>query len=417
LAAIRRGKAQRRAVRSPGDFLEWGRSIVSRTVAEVFRVFLKLGCLSFGGPVAHIGYFHDEFVKKRAWVSAATYAEIVALCQFLPGPASSQVGMTLGLMRANLPGALAAWAGFTLPSALLMIAFAYGVAAMGDLAQAPWLHGLKLAAVAVVAQALVTMARSLCPDVPRALFAVLAAALALAAPTAPGQIVAIVLGGLAGWAVLRTPASGAPPALPFAVSRRTGGIMLGIFFTLLLALPLFSAGDGLGVRLFDSFYRAGALVFGGGHVVLPLLQSEVVASGWVGADVFLAGYGAAQAVPGPLFTFAGYVGAATGLGVWGGVLCLIAIFLPSFLLVVGVLPFWDGLRRRPSAQAALKGVNAAVVGLLAAAFYDPVCTAAITSATDVAIAAILFVLLTWRRLPSWLIVILGAAASSTAALI
>ncbi|MGE3474369.1 MAG: chromate efflux transporter [Rhodospirillaceae bacterium] len=383
---------------------------------EVFLVFLKLGLTSFGGPVAHLGYFNDAFVARRKWLNAAAYAEIVALCQFLPGPASSQTGMMIGLSRARLPGALAAWLGFTLPSAVLLAGFAYGAATLGDLTNAPWLHGLKIAAVAVVAQAIIGMSRSLCPDLPRILFAVLAAVLAIFMPTAAGQVGAIILGGLFGLLILKPAPGAALPDLPTALSKPASIAALMLFFALLAALPLAAASDGLLLRLFDSFYRSGALVFGGGHVVLPLLQREVIPPGLIDPEMFLAGYGAAQAVPGPLFTFAAFLGAAIAGG-WGALVCTLAIFLPSFLLIIGVLPFWNSLRRRTGARAALQGINAAVVGLLAAAFATLIVPTGITRGIDAGIAVALLVLLVVVRVPSWLIVALGAAASAAAALV
>ena len=383
-----------------------------KALSEVFIAFLKLGFTSFGGPVAHLGYLRTEFVERRRWLDEATYADVVALCQFLPGPASSQVGMTLGILRAGLPGALAAWIGFTMPSAVALILFAYGVAGLGDLKHAAWLHGLKIVAVAVVAQAVWGMACNLCPDRPRVTLAAGAALLALAVPSAYGQVAAIVLGGLIGWRLLDggQGQSDLPIAVPFGHGLSIGALLA--FVILLFGLPLLVAGTGNHViALLDSFYRSGSLVFGGGHVVLPLLQKEVVPPGWVGNDLFLAGYGAAQAVPGPLFTFAAYLGAVMGPspnGWLGGLICLAAIFLPSFLLLVGVLPFWEGLRRRPAVQSVLKGVNAAVVGLLLAALYTPVWTSAIFGPTDFAVGLVAFILLVFWRVPPWLVVILGA---------
>ena len=380
--------------------------------AEVLRVSLRLGLTSFGGPVAHLGYFRDEYVVRRKWLDEATYADLVALCQFLPGPASSQVGIAIGQLRAGALGALAAWTGFTLPSAIALVLFGYGVDSFGGALGAGWLHGLKVVAVAVVAQAVLGMMRNLAPDRERATLAVVAAAIVLAFPNAFGQIGAIVLGGVTGIVLLRgaTPADGA--TLPVTVSRRTGAFLLALFVILLVGLPLVAAAvPSQSVKLLDAFYRAGALVFGGGHVVLPLLQASVVPPGWVTNDAFLAGYGAAQAVPGPLFTFAAYLGAVMGPppnGWAGAALCLVAVFLPSFLLVIGTLPFWDALRRRPLAQAALRGVNAAVVGLLIAALYNPVWTAGITNAYDVALAAAAFLLLFMWQTPPWLVVVLSA---------
>ncbi len=380
--------------------------------SEVFLVFLRLGLTSFGGPVAHLGYFREEFVVRRRWLNDRAYADLVALCQFLPGPASSQVGLSIGLSRAGYPGALAAWTGFTLPSAIALVLFAYGVSAWGDVAGTGWLHGLKVAAVAVVAQAVLGMARSLAPDRERATLAVVAAAIVLAVPNAWGQIGAIILGGVAGIILLRGEAPGDQASLPLSVSRRTGISMLVIFFALLIGLPLLaSAAPSQGLKLFDSFYRAGSLVFGGGHVVLPLLQASVVPPGWVSNDAFLAGYGAAQAVPGPLFTFSAYLGAVMGPepnGWLGATICLVGIFLPSFLLVVGALPFWKELRHRPAVQAVLRGVNAAVVGLLLAALYNPVWTAGILNAADFALATGAFLLLFKWQTPPWLVVVLCA---------
>jgi chromate transporter len=385
----------------------------------VFLAFLRLGLTSFGGPVAHLGYFRAEFVERRKWLDEAAYVDIVALCQFLPGPTSSQVGMALGIQRAGLLGALAAWVGFTAPSAIAMVLFAYGVARLGDLGDAAWLHGLKIVAVAVVAQAVWGMARTLCPDRARASLAVGAAVLTLAVPTAFGQIGAIVLGGVIGWRIL--PASSDATAHPLALSigRGTSVGALGLFLALLIGLPLLAAATGdHTIRLIDSFYRSGSLVFGGGHVVLPLLQAEVVPPGWVDNDAFLAGYGAAQAVPGPLFTFAAYLGAAMGPtphGWVGGLICLLAIFLPSFLLVVGALPYWEALRQRAGVQSALRGVNAAVVGLLLAALYTPVWTSAIHAPADFALGLVAFLLLALWKTPPWLVVILGALGATAIA--
>ncbi len=381
----------------------------------MFRIFLRLGLTSFGGPVAHLGYFRGEFVQRRKWLDEGAFADIVALCQFLPGPAS-QVGMSIGILRAGLKGAFAAWLGFTMPSALAMILFGYGVTRFGDLSGAPWLHGLKIVAVAVVAQAVWGMARSLCPDKERATIAVGAAILALLVPSAAGQVGAIAAGGLIGWGLLANRAP-AHPGMPLAVHLpRAWSIAAGIlFFGLLIGLPLVAAALPLQpIKLFDSFYRSGALVFGGGHVVLPLLQAEIVPPGWVSNDAFLAGYGAAQAVPGPLFTFSAYLGTVMSPppnGWAGGLICLVAIFLPSFLLLIGALPFWDELRRRPAVQSALRGVNAAVVGLLLAALYRPVWTSAIFGPADFALGIVAFLLLQLWAVPPWLVVILGAAAS------
>jgi chromate transporter len=384
-----------------------------QSAAAVFLAFLQLGLTSFGGPIAHLGYFREAFVARRRWIDERAYADLVALCQFLPGPASSQVGIGIGLAKAGLPGALAAWLGFTMPSAAALLAFGYGVAVFQDAIPGGLLHGLKVVAVAVVAQAVWGMARTLCPDPPRVTLAVLAAVAVLAAPTSLAQIAAIVAGGLAGLLLLRTP--GDPPhvALGIDVPRGVAVASLLLFFALLVGLPLLAAAwPSQTLALVDSFYRSGSLVFGGGHVVLPLLQSEVVPPGWVSNDAFLAGYGAAQAVPGPLFTFAVYLGTVMGPephGLAGAVVCLLAIFAPSFLLVIGALPFWDALRHLRLVQKALLGVNAAVVGLLLAALYDPVWTNGILSAGDFGLALAAFTLLVFWKVPPWLVVILTAA--------
>ena len=389
------------------------------SAGEVLGAFLKLGLSSFGGPVAHLGYFRAEFVAKRRWLDEAAYADIMALCQFLPGPASSQVGLALGLLRAGLPGAVCAWLGFTLPSALAMILFGYGVGRFGDLAGAPWLHGLKIVAVAVVAQAVWGMARSLAPDRSRATLAVAGAALALAVPSTLGQVAAIAAGGIIGWRFMAGEATMSASALPVRVPRALSVAVLVLFFALLILLPFAAAATGShSVALVSSFYRSGALVFGGGHVVLPLLQAAVVPPGWVDNDAFLAGYGAAQAVPGPLFTFSAYLGTVMGPephGWRGGLLGLVAIFLPSFLLIIGALPFWSELRRNLSMQAALRGVNAAVVGLLLAALYRPVWTSAIFAPADFILGLVAFLLLAFWRVPPWLVVVLGALGAEATA--
>ena len=382
------------------------------SAAEVFVVFLRLGLTSFGGPVAHLGFFREEFVARRKWLDERAYADLVALCQFLPGPASSQVGMAVGLSRAGYAGALAAWTAFTMPSAIALVLFAYGMAAVGGAADSAWVHGLKVAAVAIVAHAVFGMMRSLAPDKERATLAVIAAIVALSVPTAWGQIAAILIGAAAGLTVLRSTATPTDHvAMPLSVGRTTGLISLVLFFGLLAGLPILAAETQiLTLDLIDSFYRAGSLVFGGGHVVLPLLQAEVVPPGWVSNDQFLAGYGAAQAVPGPLFTFAAYLGAV--IGGWGvAAMCLVAVFVPSFLLVIGVLPFWEELRRRTWAQSALLGVNAAVVGLLLAALYHPVWTSGITSARDFALGMAAFLALHMWKVTPWLVVITCALGS------
>ena len=385
-----------------------------RSAWTVFLVFLRLGLTSFGGPVAHLGYFRAEFVERRRWLGEAAYADLVALCQFLPGPASSQVGLALGLMRAGYPGALAAWAGFTLPSALALIALALGIAHAGDAVPAGALHGLKVVAVAVVAQAVWGMARSLCPDAPRRALMLATAAGLIAWPGTVAQLLAIGAAGLMGLLWMRPAADAPHEPLPVPISRRAGALWLTLFLALLAGLPLWLAVfPSQALAVVDAFYRAGALVFGGGHVVLPLLQASVVQPGWVGNDAFLAGYGAAQAVPGPLFTFAAFLGASmqgapSGWG--GGLLALAAIFVPAGLLIAGALPFWEGLRGRPGVRAALMGINAAVVGLLLAALWNPVITNGIRGVGDALLAtAALLALMRWKW-PPWVVVTCCAAA-------
>ena len=384
----------------------------------VFLIFLRLGLSAFGGPTAHLGYFRDEFVTRRQWLSERSYADLVALCQFLPGPASSQVGIALGLCRAGHAGALAAWAGFTLPSALALILFATGLARYGEVMPAGVVHGLKVVAVAVVAQAVWGMARSLCPDTPRITLMAAASCAVLLLPSAWGQVAVIALAALLGLLLFRPRQAAAHEPLPIAIRPRVGLLWLALFLLLLSGLPLLAAWfpDPVLARV-DAFYRAGALVFGGGHVVLPLLQAEVVPAGWVGQEMFLAGYGAAQAVPGPLFTFAAFLGAAMNeapSGWLGGLICLLAIFAPAFLLVVGVLPFWEPLRRQPPVQAALSGINAAVVGLLLAALHQPVWTSAIHSPADFALALVALVALMFWKWPPWLVVIACAVVGGVA---
>ncbi len=388
----------------------------SGTVLEVLLAFLKLGLTSFGGPVAHLGYFRTEFVERRRWLDDTSYSDLVALCQFLPGPASSQVGMALGLRRAGWWGALAAWLGFTLPSAAALILFAQGVAAWPGLAASGAVHGLKVVAVAVVAQAVWGMSRTLCPDRLRSGVAIGSALVVLAVPGAVGQVLAIVLGGLVGRWALRLERLAPAVHQDCGVRPRTGALLLAACAALLLLLPALAASqDSPLLQAAAVVYQAGTLVFGGGHVVLPLLQAGVVPPGWVDNDTFLAGYGAAQAVPGPLFTFAAYLGATmpAPLGGWGGgLLLLLVIFLPAFLLVAGALPFWEALRQRDGVQRALGGINAAVVGVLAAALYDPVWTSAIHGRQDFGLALAAFGLLVYAKLsPVWVVALAAAAAA------
>lgn len=382
------------------------------SVLEVLWVSTRLGLTSFGGPIAHLGYFHQEYVKRKQWLDEQSYADLVALCQFLPGPASSQVGIAIGIARARLLGGVAAWLGFTLPSALALIVFGLGIGAFASAADAGWLHGLKIVAVAVVAQAVWGMARSLCPDRERATIAVLASIVTLAWPSAVGQISSIALAGVAGVVIFPGSASSTVSHMRFPVGKNTAIAAWIIFFILIAGLPLLrQIAPGHALEVFDSFFRVGSLVFGGGHVVLPLLQAEVVSPGWVTNEQFVAGYGAAQAVPGPLFTFSAYLGTVMGPepnGWPGALLALVAIFLPSFLLITGALPFWDLLRSVPVFQSALKGINAAVVGLLLAALYKPVWTSAIYSAADFGLGLVAFALLMFWKFPPWLVVVLTA---------
>lgn len=378
-------------------------------VWSVFLIFLRLGLTSFGGPIAHLGYFRDEFVTRRRWLTDRSYGDLVALCQFLPGPASSQVGIALGLSRAGYSGALAAWAGFTLPSAIALILFSLGISHYGDAISPGALHGLKVVAVAVVAQAVWGMARNLCTDMPRITIMAIAACISLLVPSAWGQIGTIAAASITGLLLFKPQQRTEHDPLPITISHRTGAVWLSLFVALLVGLPVLTQLlPSQTVAMVDAFYRSGSLVFGGGHVVLPLLQAEVVPSGWVSNEAFLAGYGAAQAVPGPLFTFAAFLGAsmsAAPSGWVGGMICLLAIFAPSFLLIVGALPFWEKLRRNVRTQAALVGVNAAVVGLLLAALYQPVWTSAIFKPQDFGLALVAFVALMFWKLPPWLVVI------------
>ena len=374
---------------------------------QLFFIFLRLGCTSFGGPVAHLGYFHHEFVQKRRWYSEQGYADILALCQFLPGPASSQVGMAIGLNASGYRGAFCAWLGFTLPSALLMLTFAYFFLAVAQAENTLWLSGLKIVALAVVAQALWGMAKSLCPDPARASIALLSAASMLLLSAIWLQIVVMLVAAVIGRIVLPKPAT--QPCPEVGLNRATPFVCFLLFFMLLLALPIAASFcDAQLLQLFDIFYRAGALVFGGGHVVLPLLQTELVPEGWLSNDSFLAGYGAAQALPGPLFALASYLGAVASSSIWlGAIIATVAMFLPAFLLVFAVLPWWQQLGRYPAMRQAMAGVNAAVVGLLGAALYTPVFTSAIAQPSDLALAVLAFLALTYWKVPPYLLVLIA----------
>jgi chromate transporter len=392
---------------------EAGATSAHTSFLKILLVFLRLGVTSFGGPIAHIGYFREEFVTRRRWLDEKGYADLVALAQFLPGPASSQVGFALGVLRRGLLGGLAAWLGFTMPSAVVMLLAAYGIDALtGGVGQGV-VHGLKLMAVAVVSQAVWGMANGLCPDRARATLAVLTAVALLLLPSALTQVVMLVVGAATGLILYRRAAvTGPGDALPFNVPRTAAMLALLLFPVLLVGLPLLTAMTGShATATFEAFYRAGALVFGGGHVVLPLLERAMVPTGWISADDFLAGYAVAQAVPGPLFTFAAFLGAAQSVqphGVLGGGLALVAVFLPGILLVYGMLPFWAVLRQHPAARAALMGVNAAVVGILLAALFDPIWITAVHSPVDFAIALLAFTALLLWRVPVWLVVVLTA---------
>ncbi|HEY6407794.1 MAG TPA: chromate efflux transporter [Ktedonobacteraceae bacterium] len=375
-------------------------------------VFTKLGLTSFGGPVAHLGYFRQEIVVRRKWLDEASYADLIVLCQFLPGPSSSQMGIALGITRAGLSGGLGAWLGFTLPSAIALTLFAYATTLLKGSILTSTLQSLLIVAVAIVAQAVWGMGTTLCPDRPRATMALAAAVTILLWPTAIGQIAVIVLAGLFGWRFLRGTLEGKVASLPPLLPRRLSVVCCALFVGLLLGLPVLrQATHSQPIALFDTFFRVGSLVFGGGHVVLPLLQREVVPAGWVSNDQFITGYAAAQAVPGPLFSFSAYLGAieAPSPNGWiGATIALLGIYLPSFLLLIGILPFWSSLRNQPAFQAALRGINAAVVGLLLAALYQPVWTSTIKNAYDFLFALAAFGLLVIWKLPPWVVVLLAA---------
>ncbi len=383
---------------------------------SIFLVFLRLGLTSFGGPVAHLAFFRDEFVARQKWLDEQSYADLVALCQFLPGPSSSQVGIALGLLRAGWRGAFGAWAGFTLPSAIALVLFALGLSNYHQLVDSSALQGLKIVALAVVAQAVWSMARALCTDLPRIVIMLAACAAALILPGIYSQLGAIACAAIVATIIFKPETRNKPAdVLPVVIGRRAAVVCLLAFGALLFILPLLAQTlSSTSLHMVDAFYRTGSLVFGGGHVVLPLLQAEVVPTGWVSEDVFIAGYGATQAVPGPLFTFSAFLGASmqqAPSGWTGATICLLAIYLPSFLLVFGALPFWRQLRSNARMQAMLMGVNAAVVGLLLAALYQPVWTSAIHSPGDVMLALLALLALVLWKVPVWLLVPLGAAVS------
>ncbi|MCM3110737.1 chromate transporter [Lederbergia lenta] len=376
---------------------------------EILMVSTRLGLTSFGGPVAHLGYFHEEYIRRRKWMDEKSYADLVALCQFLPGPASSQVGIGIGVMRGGVLGGILAFIGFTLPSVIALIIFA-SLLHTFDIENAGWIHGLKLVAVAIVAHAILGMAKNLTPDLTRKTIALFAIVVTLLWQTAFSQVAIILLSGLIGYLIYKQPTieKDLSSDMHFPISRRVAGVCLLLFFGLLILLPILRETVASNwIALFDSFYRSGSLVFGGGHVVLPLLEREFIPTGWLSEEQFLAGYGATQAVPGPLFTFAAYIG--TVINGWqGGLVATIAVFLPAILLIFGTLPFWDSLRRNPKIKAALMGVNASVVGILISAFYNPIWTSSILEPIDFAFAAILFSMLAFWKLPPWIIVLTGA---------
>ncbi|MFP7176957.1 chromate transporter [Priestia filamentosa] len=382
-----------------------------KSLLEVLFVSTRLGLTSFGGPIAHLGYFHEEYVRRRKWIDEKSYADLVALCQFLPGPASSQVGIGIGVMRAGVLGGITSFIGFTLPSVIALILFAL-ILKEFNVGEAGWIHGLKIVAVAVVAHAILGMAQKLAPDLKRKAIALFALVATLLWQTAYIQVGVILLAAFMGYLIYKQNKENEDSRIQFPLTRRFGVLCLTLFFGLLILLPILRGVTSWNwMALFDSFYRSGSLVFGGGHVVLPLLEREFVPTGWLSKEAFLAGYGAAQAVPGPLFTFAAYLG--TVMNGWqGGLLATFAIFLPAFLLILGTLPFWDSLRRNPKIKGALMGVNAAVVGILIAAFYEPIWTSSILAPIDFAFAAILFSMLVHWKLPPWVIVITGAIGGS-----
>ncbi|NMD71749.1 chromate transporter [Bacillus sp. DNRA2] len=378
-----------------------------RVLMEILAVSTRLGLTSFGGPIAHLGYFHNEYIRRKKWIDEKSYADLVALCQFLPGPASSQVGIGIGVLRAGVLGGIVSFIGFTLPSVISLIIFALVLRGL-DVGNAGWIHGLKIVAVAVVAQAILGMAKNLTPDIKRKMLALFALVTTLLWQTAYAQVTVIGISVIIGFLIYKQPKENDDAEIHFPISKRFAVICLAIFFGLLILLPIIREVTALKwVAIFDSFYRSGSLVFGGGHVVLPLLEREFVPTGWINEETFLAGYGAAQAVPGPLFTFAAYLGAVMD-GWQGGLLATIAIFMPAFLLIFGSLPFWNSLRRNPKVKGALMGVNAAVVGILIAAFYQPIWTSTILKPIDFAFAAVLYSLLGFLKLPPWVIVVTGA---------
>lgn len=378
-----------------------------KSLIEILLVSTRLGLTSFGGPTAHLGYFHEEYIRRRKWMDEKSYADLVALAQFLPGPASSQVGIGIGVMRAGVLGGIISFIGFTLPSVIALILFALLLTGF-DIGNAGWIHGLKIVAVAVVAHAIMGMARNLTPDLKRKTIALFALIITLTWQTAFTQVGVILIAALFGFLLYKQHQENEEVRSQFPIAKRVSAICLLLFFSLLFLLPIIREVTGsYWVAMFDSFYRSGSLVFGGGHVVLPLLEQELVPTGWISEEEFLAGYGATQAVPGPLFTFAAYLGAVMK-GWQGGLVATVAVFLPAFLLILGALPFWDSLRNNPKIKGAIFGINAAVIGILISAFYFPIWTSSILAPVDFALAAILYSMLTYWKLPPWIIVVSGA---------
>ena len=382
-----------------------------KSLLEILLVSTRLGLTSFGGPTAHLGYFHEEYVRRRKWMDEKSYADLVALAQFLPGPASSQVGIGIGVMRAGVLGGIVSFLGFTLPSVIALILFALLLTGF-DIGNAGWIHGLKIVAVAVVAHAIMSMARNLAPDLKRKAIALFALIGTLVWQTAFTQVGVILIAALFGFLLYKQHEKDEEVSTRFPITKRVSAICLLLFFGLLIFLPIIREMTGsYWVAMFDSFYRSGSLVFGGGHVVLPLLEQELVPTGWISEEAFLAGYGATQAVPGPLFTFAAYLGAVMD-GWQGGLIATVAVFLPAFLLILGALPFWDSLRNNPKIKGAIMGVNAAVVGILISAFYNPIWTSSILRPIDFGLASILFSMLVYWKLPPWIVVLTGAIGGS-----
>jgi chromate transporter len=381
------------------------------SLMEIWKASTKLGLTSFGGPVAHLAYFKEEYIDRKKWLDDKTYADIIALCQFLPGPASSQVGIAIGMLRGGLLGGIVSWIGFTVPSIVVLVLFALLYQSF-DLGDANFIHSLKVVAAAVVLHALIGLGKKLTPDRSRIAIAMASALILLLYPSAWMQLLIILAAGLFGWKMFSNLTESKIQPFPVTFSKKVGVISLGVLISLLALLPILAKNtENMFIQLFDTFFRVGSLVFGGGHVVLPMLEREVVPTGWLTANEFLAGYGMAQAVPGPLFTFASYLGTMLA-GISGAIVATAGIFLPSFLFLMAALPFLNELRKQPAFQGVLTGVNASVVGILLAAFYDPVLKSSILEGADFALAAILFALLHFFKVPAWAIVLIGVGAGA-----